>query len=244
MASCEHNLFFASRVENGVAYLDSEESRHAASVLRLSQGDALHATDGRGALFECRVQTRTSNGLSAEIISTEQVPLPKCPVRMFVGICDRDKFEELAENCAALGADRIVPLVCRFCQKPWWTSWERHTPRIRKKLVAGIKQSRNPWLPLVTGPTAFGDALSKSEPSLVIAAEAGGKQFADLIDNIRHAPAVSCFVGPPGGFSPEELDDLKKADAIFVSLSKNRLRSELAASLLCGAVKLMRGENA
>ena len=107
MASCDHNLFYASRVEHGIAYLDNEESRHAMSVLRLSRGDAIQVTDGRGAVYGCRVQERTSSTLSAEIVSTNQVPKPRCSVHMFIGLCDRDKFEDLAENLSALGAGSL-----------------------------------------------------------------------------------------------------------------------------------------
>ena len=242
MSSPDHNLFFASRVENGFAYLDSEESRHVSSVLRLSLGDALAVTDGRGTVYDCAVQDCVPETLSARILLTKRVPRPQPSVSMFVGICDRDRFEELAENCAALGAHRIVPVICRFCQKPWWSAWDKHSQRIRKKLIAGIKQSHNPWLPLVTEPEAFGDALSLAQPSLVLAADAGGgKQVLEIVDKIKQSSAVSCFVGPPGGFSPEELETLNRTGATLVSLSANRLRTELAAVVLCNAVKLAWG---
>jgi 16S rRNA (uracil1498-N3)-methyltransferase len=244
MASSDHNLFFASRVENGIAYLDSEESRHAMSVLRFSEGDTIPVTDGKGAVYECKITTRETDTLSGAIASTKLVPRPHFAVRMFVGICDRDKFEELAENCAALGAEQLVPLVCRFCQKPWWNAWDKHAVRIWKKLVSGITQSRNPWLPLLAGPTELSGSLSAAGASFVIVAEAGGEQLFNMADKLKQATAVSCFVGPPGGFSPEELDALKNAGAAFVSLSANRLRTELAATVLCGAVKLALGDGA
>jgi 16S rRNA (uracil1498-N3)-methyltransferase len=239
MKSKEHHLFFASRIENNVAYLDIEESRHAMSVLRFSSGDTLMVTDGRGTIYECRITSGAPDAQSVTVMSTTSAQRPRCAVRMFVGMCDRDKFEELCENCAALGADLIVPLVCRFSQKAWWNAWDKHADRIHKKLVAGIKQSRNPWLPVCAQPTAFSDAFSKAEASLIIAADENGGQVVEVLDRIKQAAAVSCFIGPPGGFSPDELSALKNADAAFVSLSANRLRTELAAVVLCGAVTMM-----
>jgi 16S rRNA (uracil1498-N3)-methyltransferase len=243
MPAPDHNLFFASSIEDGIAYLDNDEGRHAMSVFRLAAGDTMQVTDGKGALHECRIQARTPGALNCEIVSTKQVPKPRPVVRMCIGICDRDRFEECAENCAALGADRIVPLVCRFGQKPWWDAWDKHAQRINKKLIAGIKQSHNPWLPALDRPTAFADALSAAvstaDASVIMIADATGEPFLQLVDAIQKAATVSCFVGPPGGFSQEELDILKKANARFVSLSKNRLRTELAAAMLCGAVTMM-----
>jgi 16S rRNA (uracil1498-N3)-methyltransferase len=239
MASSDHNLFFASRVENGIAHLDGEECRHVTSVLRLTAGDTIQVTDGKGTIYECRIPVRASGALSCEVVSTKQVPKPRPIVRMCIGMCDRDRFEECAENCAALGAGRIVPLVCRFGQKPWWEAWDKHAQRINRKLIAGIKQSHNPWLPALDRPTAFSDAVSAAGASLVLTADTSGGPFLGVVDKIQQAAAVSCFVGPPGGFSPEELDILRKAEAGFVSLSQNRLRTELVAAVLCGAVTMM-----
>jgi 16S rRNA (uracil1498-N3)-methyltransferase len=238
MASSEHQLFFASRVENGVAYLDVEESRHAMSVLRFSAGDALFATDGTGAIHECAILTNLPGALSCKIVSTKKYPKPICTVGIFIGLCDRDIFEGLAQDLSALGAAKIVPMQCRFSQKPWWKEWDKHALRVEKKLVAGIKQSRNPWLPLLTGPMEFADVFSKTESTLIIAAEAGAARFTETIDAVRQAAAISCFIGPPGGFAPDELEKLRTAGAVFVSLSDFRLRTELAAVALCAAVKM------
>jgi 16S rRNA (uracil1498-N3)-methyltransferase len=237
MASPEHHLFFASRIENGVAYLDRDEARHAMSVLRFSPGDALRVTDGNGSVYECAIRPGGLSDDGASVVSVAKAPKPRCEVRLFIGLCDRDKFEESAENCAALGAGRIAPLVCRFCQKPWWKEWDKHEGRIRKKLVSGITQSLNPWLPQLAKPATVPEALSESAASFIIAAEAGGEIVSKSENKVQQATSVSCFVGPPGGFSPEEIDALRNAGAVFVSLSANRLRTELAAALLCGMVR-------
>jgi RsmE family RNA methyltransferase len=79
--------------------------------------------------------------------------------------------------------------------------------------------------------------IDECKGSLVLLADENGAFFTDVIDRIKNAEAVSCFVGPPGGFSPKEIDQLKSAGVMFVSLSKNRLRTELAAVLLCGMIK-------
>jgi len=238
MASSEHHLFFASRIENDTVFLDIDESRHARSVLRFSAGETMFVGDGNGAVHECRIAAQSSGLVSGSIASTKAFSKPACTINLFVGLCDRDKFEGMAEDLAALGAAMIVPMLCRYSQKPWWNEWDKHALRVHKKLVAGIKQSRNPWLPRCTSPMEFSDVFPQTESTFIIAAEARAGRFTDACDKIKLARAISCFIGPPGGFAPDELEKLKAAGAVFVSLSEYRLRTELAAVSLCSAIRM------
>ena len=50
-----NQLFYTSRIENGFAYLDEEESRHLLAVLRRKVGDPLQITDGQGFFYETEI---------------------------------------------------------------------------------------------------------------------------------------------------------------------------------------------
>jgi 16S rRNA (uracil1498-N3)-methyltransferase len=233
-----HFLFMASRVENGAVFLDKEESRHAFSVLRLSPKDLLWVTDGAGTVYECSVTSRTDAGISAEIKNRVAAAPPRPRLSMVVGLCEKEAFENLCECLSALGAAEIIPCVCRYSQGKWWNPWDRVFSRLKRKMEAGIKQSLNPWLPACREPVAFDKVLALCGESPVLVADEGGEPPASIFDRIGNADSVSCFIGPPGGFSPEELAALAAARAFFVSLSSSRLRTELAAVVLCSAVMM------
>lgn len=226
-------------MENGVAYLDNEEGRHATAALRFCIGDDIIVTDGKGAVYECTIAEadNVSGLVSATVRSTECREKPGCEIIMYIGLCDRDKFEDLAEQCSALGAKKIVPLICRYCQNPWWQQWDKHEIRLRKKIIAGVKQSHNPWLTQCEKPVPFTEALCQCTQSLVLCADANGVPLLSVSNQIQQAQEISCFIGPPGGFAEDELAALYKC-GIGVSLSKNRLRTELAATVMCSSVKM------
>ena len=50
-----------------------------------------------------------------------------------------------------------------------------------------------------------------------------------LIEGIREGNAVSVFIGPEGGFEPDEVEAAKAAGILPVSLGKRILRTETAA---------------
>jgi 16S rRNA (uracil1498-N3)-methyltransferase len=172
------------------------------------------------------------------VVKTIPAPALKKNVSVYAGLPAKEAFGELCESLAALGASRIIPLECEYCQDRWWLAWEKHGQRLLKKMIAGIKQAKSAWLPHLSAPQLFAGAQGEGAGAgaLVLAADESGVPFIDVIDRIRDAAAVSCFVGPPGGFSPKEIDQLKSAGAVFVSLSQNRLRTEVAALVLCGMI--------
>jgi 16S rRNA (uracil1498-N3)-methyltransferase len=237
MNPSDHFLFFSSRVENGAAFLDREECRHAFSVLRRAPVGTLRITDGKGSIYECAVCEQSSDGAWFPVVKTIPAPAPKRSVSVYAGLPEKDMFGELCESLAALGASRVVPLECEYCQDQWWQAWEKHSGRFLKKMIAGVKQAKSAWLPHLSAPQALVGALAAGRGSLMLAADETGVPFTDVVDKIRNAADVSCFVGPPGGFSPKEIDQLKSAGTAFVSLSQNRLRTELAALVLCGMIK-------
>jgi 16S rRNA (uracil1498-N3)-methyltransferase len=239
MTDPSHFLFFSSCVENGAAFLDKDESRHAFSVLRRASGETIQITDGKGSLYECSIQEQSPDGTRCAVIKTIPTPAPKKNVSLYAGLPEKEAYGDLCQSLAALGASRIIPLECEYCQDRWWQAWEKQAQRLTKKMIAGIKQAKNTWLPLLCAPQPLAGALGQGAGALMLAAYESGVPFADVIDRIKNAAAVSCFVGPPGGFSPKEIDQLKSAGAIFVSLSKSRLKTELAAMMLCGCVMMI-----
>jgi 16S rRNA (uracil1498-N3)-methyltransferase len=238
MTHPDHFLFYCPHVDNGVALLDKEESRHVFSALRGAPGRTIRITDGSGTVYECRISHRSATGAQALVEQTTVFPKPTPELRVCVGLPDKDEFEELSANLAALGASVIVPMTCDYCQKPWWQEWEKQEARLHHKMIAGIKQARSAWMPLLRRPQSFADTLAESEGCPVLAADqTGAPLLPGAGHDLQRTSIISCFVGPPGAFSPEEIRALKSVGAGFVSLSENRLRTELAALLLCGLVK-------
>ena len=44
-------LFFSTRTEGKICYLETEEAQHCVKVLRHKTGDVIHIINGRGTLY-------------------------------------------------------------------------------------------------------------------------------------------------------------------------------------------------
>ncbi len=235
MSKEDHSLFFVSIVSRGRALLTKEEYRHARLVLRMGENAFIHGTDGRGNIYKCRLSERSDENGGIDIIETFPQKAPKSAVRFFIGLPDRGAFEEAVVGLSAVGASSILPLICDYCQKPWWNPWDKHIERLRRKMISGIKQAHNPWLPELGQPQRLSEAIqtAREKNATCLVADAGGETISSVLSGNTTPEQIFCFIGPPGGFSPEEKSLFDVEGYTKMTLGRYRLRTELAAIVLC-----------
>jgi 16S rRNA (uracil1498-N3)-methyltransferase len=249
MRDHRHFLFFSERIEADRIFLDADETHHCVTVLRLSRGDPFFATDGKGTLYECAFESIVHDELAGTILSRMSKPRETRILRLFVGLPERAAFEALLGDLAALGVARITPLVCTYCQQPWWAGkWEKLSSRFRGKMVAALKQARSLYLPHLDPPLSFDHGLETAGGGLRLLADPEGKPLSKVGDGFwQEHSSIAGFIGPPGGFSRKESAMLLEQGGVPVRIAVTRLTTELAAVVLCGQVlgySLCQGEGA
>lgn len=233
----DHFLFYTTTVTQPLLFLDEEETRHAATVLRVQQGATIFVTDGKGDLFTCLVEQIDRSATTCRILSQITQKKQKPAIDFFIGIPEKEACESICESLTSLGINRIEPVVCNNCQKEWWVhSWEKFHTRIMKKIVTTAKQSWNAWLPELAPVIPFEKALTHQN-DVILVADVHGSTVDEFIQKQTTTPqTLSCWIGPPGGFSPKELEALKLHNASFIKIASYRLRTELAATVLASAI--------
>ena len=229
-STLDHILFYADNITDNQTIFDESDSRHIISSLRLSVGDYINVTDGKGkiALFEISevVKKRVVGKFKKNI---EQRVRPR-KIRLLVGIPEKDSFERMIPLLVPQGVSEIVPVECEHCQKRWWDrKWEKDYERFMRILITSAKQSWNSNFPTISKPVTFSVAV-ESARNIIYADIKGDKD-----KGLNMESGVDCFVGPPGGFSEGEIEKLA-SKGVGVNLGEFRLRTELAASLMVSKI--------
>ena len=208
-----------------------EEARHAGKVLRLRRGDPLVLLDGAGALAEAVVEEVTEGrrpAIVCRVVTRQHVPEPGLRVRLYVAP-PRGKTTALVLRAAVeLGVWQISPILCQYgVAKPdaGKASW-------RGELVTAMKQSGNPFLPALDAPCSFKEALAAAvEPGVfgAVPRDAAG-EFGEL----PTTGELGLWIGPEGGFSPDEEDALYGRGFAPVTVGNWILRVETAVPALVG----------
>jgi 16S rRNA (uracil1498-N3)-methyltransferase len=219
-----NQLFFAKKIENGLAYFDDEESRHLLTVLRRQPGDRLRLTDGKGFFYETELAEAGKKHAVARILNTLPAPMP--PARLHIAIAptkNMDRLEWFLEKATEIGVQEITPLVCKRSER----TTLRHD-RLEKILVSAMKQSLQGHLPQLNPLTPFAEVVRRAAEPLRCIAWCADLPAPHLTTFLRPGADTLVLIGPEGDFTPEEVALAQAKDFVEVGLGPTRLRTETA----------------
>ncbi|MBS3762856.1 MAG: 16S rRNA (uracil(1498)-N(3))-methyltransferase [Planctomycetes bacterium] len=229
-----HYLFKADRTEADRVYLDESETRHLRSVLRVQEGDTAFVTLGQGHIYRVEIESFQDGGCVGKVREKQTPRAVEPEMDFYVGLPDKTRFDQMLELLVPLGIRSVTPVECKYCQKKWWTKrWGKKEERFQRKIVASAKQSWNARFPRLSSPLSFEVSLERASGELLLA-DPEGTKIEDVELRSGTTNSYSCFVGPPGGFSPDEKEALETNGAVKIWISPFRLRTELAAAILAG----------
>lgn len=208
------------------------ELRHA-QALRLQAGDEALLMDGEGGMAVCRVSSLDKKEMLLEPLEITAKAPPRDFTIVALALSKAVRRGFFLEKAAELGAGAV-----------WIWQAERSQGKIspslaanlQGQLIAGMKQSRNPWLPrlrVFEGISGVIEAARECQQKYLPYEEEDPGNM--LTASMLGRPGETIFIiGPEGGIAPLELASLEKAGFCRVSLGERVLRCETAAVLCLG----------
>jgi len=223
--------FFADEpIIGDTAQLTGAEAEHAVKVLRAKVGAVVSLFDGGGAEFPARITAMGRSGVALAVLARREVSRELATeVTLGVALPKGDRQRWLVEKAVELGVSSLVPLIT---QRGVAQPNEAALGRLRRYVIEAAKQSgRNRLLQIAAPQTFAGFGRQASRAAFRILAHPGPDSV-PIAELALPGPAgaVSCAVGPEGGFTDEELaaaDGWRR-----VSLGLRILRVETAAVAL------------
>lgn len=212
--------------------LTGSELAHA-RVLRLTAGDRVQLLDGNGKIAIAELERFERQKLILNILEESCAPMPASRPIIALALSKAVRRGFFMEKASELGAWEIWLWHADFSQGKFGSQL---ADNLRGQLIAGMKQSRNPWLPrvsLLPDAASVASAAAQSEHRILPWEKIGGSPMLEL-SQIGLPGQTVYVIGPEGGFSETELETFKAADFDMVSLGDRVLRCETAASLCLG----------
>ena len=227
------NLFYTPDVTGEMHQLGEEESKHIGRVLRFRQGDFVFLTNGRGDLFKAEITDADPKSCSVKIIETTS-NYGKRNYAVHIAIAptkNMDRFEWFLEKATEIGIDEITPIICEHSERR-----EIKTERLKKVIVAAMKQSMKCYLPKLHAALRFNELITKnfSCQKFICSVDASKQQL--LKDLYEVKKDVLLLIGPEGDFSSGEIELAEKNNFKKVSLGDSRLRTETAGIVACHSI--------
>ena len=228
------HVFYTPDIQTSTE-LPEEEAQHCVRVLRLTAGDEINLTDGKGNFYRAEISVATHKRCLVNIKETiYQEPLWDGHLHIAMAPTkNMDRNEWFAEKATEIGFDELTFLNCRFSERK-----VIKTERIEKILVSAIKQSLKARLPRLNEMTDFCTFIEK---------DFKGQKFIDhcyegekplLKDVLTKGEDALVLIGPEGDFSEEEVKKAIEKGFVPISLGKSRLRTETAALVACHTMNM------
>jgi len=217
------------------AVIKGDQAHHLVSVLRKKPGDDIVVFDGEGTECAARI-LRIGRDLVVARVHRKEVhdKAGRPAVALYAAVPKGRKFDLIVEEATELGADSITPLLTeRTVVKLEDHNIPAKLDRWRRITVAAAKQCRRSTLPQLNWPVDFSDAVQDIPESAfpILACSSGSSlPLQDVLADI--APShkeIRVYIGPEGGFSPQEIETARNTGMRLASLGGNILRTETAA---------------
>ena len=219
------HVFYTPDIATNVE-MPEEEVGHCLRVLRLTTGDEVTLTDGKGNFYKAVISAATNKRCQLKVVET--LPQEKgwtgwlhvamAPTK------NMDRTEWFAEKATEIGFDELTFLNCRYSERK-----VIKTERIDKILVSAIKQSLKANKPVLNEMVDFNKFISQDfkGQKFICHCYEGEKKL--LKEAIIPGEDALILIGPEGDFSEEEVAKAIEVGFQPVSLGKSRLRTATAA---------------
>lgn len=216
--------------------LPEEEAQHCTRVLRLSIGDEITLTDGKGSFYKAEITAATNKRCLVAIKETIfQKPLWPCHLHIAMAPTkNMDRNEWFAEKATEIGFDELTFLNCRFSERKVIKN-----ERIEKILISAIKQSLKARLPKLNEMTDFNKFINQEFKGQKFIAHCYEGEKPLLKDVLKAGEDALVLIGPEGDFSEGEVEKAIERRFTPISLGKSRLRTETAALVACHTLNLL-----
>jgi 16S rRNA (uracil1498-N3)-methyltransferase len=233
----------------GTLPLPEDVAVHLLRVLRLQVGDTCVLFNGDGHDYDARITQLGKRDAQVQIIAQRRLA-NESPLRITLlqGVARGEKMDWILQKATELGAAQFLPV---FSER---SEVKLDGPRADKRLahwravvVAACEQSGRATVPEVAAPLVLAQALAQA------AQQQGGPAFlldplaeSSLMDlrtqGAQQLEACTLAIGPEGGWSPRDREQLHAAGFQGVRLGPRILRTETAGLAAIAALQFLAGD--
>lgn len=228
--------FFVSPadIKDEEVHIKDSDAHHLTQVLRLKEGEKVIVFDGTGLDYQVAIKSISPGLVIGDIQGvTSSDRDSRINVTLVQGIPKGDKMELIIQKCTELGIARIIPVLTeRTVVKLEKHKKEKRRERWQKIAQEASKQCQRATVPLVeeicTWEQYFA-AVNKAEPTLVFWENESTLGLKSYLKDNKNLDQLTIVIGPEGGLSQQEVDQLQGFGARTVTLGPRILRTETAS---------------
>lgn len=211
--------------------LSKADSVHASNVLRLSVGDAVEVFDGHGGFARAEITQSNKRATLLELGEIQSdASQSRFDLHVIVALPKGDRQKMLIDGLTQLGVSSVIPLIC---ERQVAQATEKSLERLRRGVIESCKQCGRNRLMEIQSAKKIYELVDDSKTATCYFAHPytlpGGSPVPISQLSIQPNSEAFVLIGPEGGLSEDECEQLHAAGWQNVSLGPHILRIEMAA---------------
>ena len=230
-----HCLYAPDLNEQKQFTLSESESHHLINVLRAKTGDQIIITNGNGQLFEAVIAVAHKKHTVVDIIAANTFTRTQGNIHLVIApVKTAERLGFLLEKITELNVTSITPVLTQNGERRVF-----HHEKEIHHLIAAIKQSKNPFLPILHPLTTFEKLLTDLQHNVAqkLICHCRNTPTMKLTQQYHPKQDVIICIGPEGDFTAEEVATAEQSGFISVSLGNAVLRAETASIVAAVTIK-------
>lgn len=230
--------FFIKGIIGDSVDITGSDARHIKDILRLVPGEIIEVVDSEGTLADVRLEDVSRECVSGRVVERRKTTEALPHVVLFQGLPKSGKFDTVVRQTTEIGVSGISPVLTeRVVVKLEPGKAGKKSDRWQRIAEEAAKQAHRMLIPKVSGILSWQEAieeLQKFDQVIVFWEEERESLLFEVLK--PGARTIAVVVGPEGGLSTREVDELKEIGARTVTLGESILRTETAGSIAVALV--------
>jgi len=225
--------------------LPVDAARQVNAVLRMQPGNKICVLDNSGQEWLVELTAVSKKSVQGQILQQQLAPAePSLHLTLYQGTLKARKFEWVLQKGTELGVSRFVPTICRRSVVRNTEALSKKQKRRQQIIREAAEQSGRGKLPELAFPQTLPQAVARAKDDDLLLMPWEEAAAGSLKESLSGPPVkiVSVFIGPEGGFTPEEAGAVQDAGGQLVTLGPRILRAETASVAVCAAILFEMGE--
>lgn len=227
----EKRYYYGGAISVGKSVLlEGEEAHHLINVMRQRVSERVCLFNGNGNFYFGNIKSENKKSVEIEIVECRQSENePTVQIDVFQALAKGDKLSLIMQKITELGATNLFLFESKFCDVK-----AQFNKRERMDLISVSAAKQCSRATIVSSSGIFDidnicKMIAEYDAFIVAYENETGETLADFLSESSGIKKIAIMIGPEGGFSEDEIQKLRVAGAVVLSLGKRILRTETAA---------------
>ncbi|MCX6756887.1 MAG: RsmE family RNA methyltransferase [Candidatus Nomurabacteria bacterium] len=221
-----HRFYIEQPLGEELVVEQSELVHQWISVFRYQCEDevVLFSSANVGVDYIYRIASANKKVVTLSFVSKEKNILPKKEITLCMAIVKKDTFENVVRYATELGVSKIIPILAGRSEKK-----NLNLERLNSIAKEASEQSGRGTVPFIGDILSFNDALVQTEGDTNILTSLYGENSLELANNGLLKNNLNIWIGPEGGWTPDEEKLAKENNFVLMKLTETVLKADTAA---------------